>query len=103
MNYIVNCNWDFDSDAFDQVSEEAKDFISGLLLKEKSCRLSAGQCLKHEWLTNLPLKAKKYKVRLKSQIMLQKYMAQKKWKKHFYVVTAANRLRKFQLLSLKPS
>ncbi|XP_040185398.1 myosin light chain kinase 3 isoform X1 [Rana temporaria] len=103
MNYIVNCNWDFDSEAFDQVSEEAKDFISGLLLKEKSCRLSAGQCLKHEWLTNLPLKAKKYKVRLKSQIMLQKYMAQRKWKKHFYVVAAANRLRKFQLLSLKPS
>nr|DBA16798.1 TPA: hypothetical protein GDO54_002337 [Pyxicephalus adspersus] len=103
MNYIVNCNWDFDSEAFDQVSEEAKDFISGLLIKEKSCRLSAGQCLKHEWLTNLPLKAKKYKVRLKSQILLQRYMAQKKWKKHFYVVTAANRLRKFKLLSLKPS
>ncbi|XP_018430312.1 PREDICTED: myosin light chain kinase 3 [Nanorana parkeri] len=103
MNYIVNCNWDFDSEAFDQVSEEAKDFISGLLVKEKSCRLSAGQCLKHEWLINLPLKAKKYKVRLKSQVMLQKYLAQKKWKKHFYVVTAANRLRKFQLLSPKPS
>ncbi|XP_073515742.1 myosin light chain kinase 3 isoform X2 [Phyllobates terribilis] len=103
MNYIVNCNWDFDSETFDQVSEEAKDFISRLLVKEKSCRLSAGQCLKHEWLVNLPLKAQKYKVRLKSQVLLQRYMAQKKWKKHFYVVTAANRLRKFQLLSLKPS
>ncbi|KAM5125349.1 myosin light chain kinase 3-like [Mantella aurantiaca] len=103
MNYIVNCNWDFDSEAFDQVSEEAKDFIAGLLIKEKSCRLSAGQCLKHEWLTNLPLKAMKYKVRLKSQILLQRYMTHKKWKKHFYVVTAANRLRKFQLLSLQPS
>ncbi|KAM4018736.1 myosin light chain kinase 3 isoform 2-T2 [Anomaloglossus baeobatrachus] len=103
MNYIVNCNWDFESETFDQVSEEAKDFISRLLVKEKSCRLSAGQCLKHEWLVNLPLKAQKYKVRLKSQVLLQRYMAQKKWKKHFYVVTAANRLRKFQLLSLKPS
>ncbi|XP_073416920.1 myosin light chain kinase 3 isoform X2 [Dendrobates tinctorius] len=103
MNYIVNCNWDFDSETFDQVSEEAKDFISRLLVKEKSCRLSAGQCLKHEWLVNLPLKAQKYKVRLKSQVLLERYMAQKKWKKHFYVVTAANRLRKFQLLSLKPS
>ncbi|XP_069824669.1 myosin light chain kinase 3 isoform X2 [Dendropsophus ebraccatus] len=103
MNYIVNCNWDFDSETFDQVSEEAKDFISRLLVKEKSCRLSAGQCLKHEWLVNLPLKAKKYKVRLKSQVLLQRYIAQKKWRKHFYVVTAANRLRKFKLLSLKPS
>ncbi|XP_075432395.1 myosin light chain kinase 3 isoform X1 [Ascaphus truei] len=103
MNYIVNCNWDFDSETFDQVSEEAKDFISKLLVKEKSCRLSAGQCLKHDWMVDLPLKAKKCKVRLKSQVLLQKYLAQRKWKKHFYVVAAANRLRKFQLLSNKPA
>ncbi|XP_075045318.1 myosin light chain kinase 3 isoform X2 [Mixophyes fleayi] len=103
MNYIVNCNWDFNSEMFDQVSEEAKDFISRLLVKEKCGRLSAGQCLKHEWLVDIALKAKKYKVRLKSQVLLQKYMAQKKWKKYFYIVTAANRLKKFQLLSLNPS
>uniref|UniRef100_A0A8D1T4Y5 Protein kinase domain-containing protein n=1 Tax=Sus scrofa TaxID=9823 RepID=A0A8D1T4Y5_PIG len=95
MNFIVNCNWDFDADTFDGLSEEAKDFVSRLLIKEKSCRMSATQCLKHEWLNNLPAKASKSKVRLKSQLLLQKYMAQRKWKKHFYVVTAANRLRKF--------
>ncbi|XP_027723730.1 myosin light chain kinase 3 isoform X2 [Vombatus ursinus] len=95
MNYIVNCSWDFDADAFEGLSEEAKDFISRLLVKEKSCRMSAAQCLKHEWVNNLPTKATKSKVRLKSQILLRKYMAQRKWKKHFYAVTAANRLRKF--------
>ncbi|XP_034528636.1 myosin light chain kinase 3 isoform X1 [Ailuropoda melanoleuca] len=95
MNFIVNCSWDFDADAFEGLSEEAKDFISRLLVKEKSCRMSATQCLKHEWLNNLPAKASKSKVRLKSQLLLQKYLAQRKWKKHFYVVTAANRLRKF--------
>ncbi|XP_058383705.1 myosin light chain kinase 3 isoform X3 [Diceros bicornis minor] len=95
MNFIVNCSWDFDADTFEGLSEEAKDFVSRLLVKEKSCRMSATQCLKHEWLNNLPAKASKSKVRLKSQLLLQKYMAQRKWKKHFYVVTAANRLRKF--------
>uniref|UniRef100_A0A8C0ZNW5 Protein kinase domain-containing protein n=1 Tax=Castor canadensis TaxID=51338 RepID=A0A8C0ZNW5_CASCN len=95
MNFIVNCTWDFDADTFEGLSEEAKDFVSQLLVKEKSCRMSATQCLKHEWLNNLPAKASKSKVRLKSQLLLQKYMAQRKWKKHFYVVTAANRLRKF--------
>ncbi|XP_026569810.1 myosin light chain kinase 3 isoform X2 [Pseudonaja textilis] len=95
MNYIINCNWDFDAEAFEQVSEEAKDFVSRLLIKEKSGRISAANCLKHEWLTNLSTKAKRSKVRLKSQMLLQKYMAQKKWKKHFHVVTAANRLRRF--------
>ncbi|XP_030155008.1 myosin light chain kinase 3 isoform X2 [Lynx canadensis] len=95
MNFIVNCSWEFDTDTFEGLSEEAKDFVSHLLVKEKSCRMSATQCLKHEWLNNLPAKASKSKVCLKSQLLLQKYMAQRKWKKHFYVVTAANRLRKF--------
>ncbi|KAH0619613.1 hypothetical protein JD844_000382, partial [Phrynosoma platyrhinos] len=95
MNYIVNCSWDFDAEAFEQVSEEAKEFVSRLLIKEKSGRTSAANCLKHEWLTDLPAKAKKSKVRLKSQLLLQRYMAQRKWKKHFYVVAAANRLRRF--------
>ncbi|KAM3828929.1 myosin light chain kinase 3 isoform 2-T2 [Vipera latastei] len=103
MNYIVNCNWDFDAEAFEQVSEEAKDFVSRLLIKEKSGRISAANCLKHEWLTNLCAKAKRSKVRLKSQMLLQRYMAQKKWKKHFHVVTAANRLRRFPNLPESPA
>ncbi|XP_010159695.1 PREDICTED: myosin light chain kinase 3 [Eurypyga helias] len=101
MNYVVNCSWDFDAEAFEQLSEEAKDFISRLLVKEKSCRMSATQCLRHEWLNNLPAKAKKSKRRLKSQLLLQSYMAHRKWKKHFYVVAAANRLKRFQSMSVK--
>ncbi|XP_069724868.1 myosin light chain kinase 3 isoform X4 [Phaenicophaeus curvirostris] len=101
MNYVVNCNWDFDAEAFEQLSEEAKDFISRLLVKEKSCRMSATQCLKHEWLNNLPAKAKKSKLRLKSQLLLQSYLAHRKWKKHFYVVAAANRLKRFQSMAVK--
>ncbi|XP_051485465.1 myosin light chain kinase 3 isoform X3 [Apus apus] len=101
MNYVVNCSWDFDAEAFEQLSEEAKDFISRLLVKEKSCRMSATQCLKHEWLNDLPGKAKKSKLRLKSQLLLQSYMAHRKWKKHFYVVAAANRLKRFQSMSVK--
>ncbi|XP_009995763.1 PREDICTED: myosin light chain kinase 3 [Chaetura pelagica] len=101
MNYVVNCSWDFDAEAFEQLSEEAKDFISRLLVKEKSCRMSATQCLKHEWLSDLPGKAKKSKLRLKSQLLLQSYMAHRKWKKHFYVVAAANRLKRFQSMSVK--
>ncbi|XP_053934618.1 myosin light chain kinase 3 isoform X2 [Cuculus canorus] len=101
MNYVVNCNWDFDAEAFEQLSEEAKDFISRLLVKEKSCRMSATQCLKHEWLNNLPDKAKKSRLRLKSQLLLQSYFTHRKWKKHFYVVAAANRLKRFQSTAMK--
>ncbi|KAM7040193.1 myosin light chain kinase 3 isoform 3-T3 [Acridotheres tristis] len=101
MNYVVNCSWDFDAEAFEQLSEDAKDFISRLLVKEKSCRMSATQCLKHEWLSNLPAKAQQCQLRLKSQLLLQSYMAHRKWKKHFYVVAAANRLKRFQSMSVK--
>ncbi|KAL6029887.1 hypothetical protein STEG23_036783 [Scotinomys teguina] len=80
MNFIVNCSWDFDADTFKGLSEEAKDFVSRLLVKEKSCRMSATQCLKHEWLNHLPAKASGSNVRLRSQLLLQKYMAQSKWK-----------------------
>lgn len=35
MNFIVNCNWDFDVDSFEGFSEEVKDFVFRLLVKEK--------------------------------------------------------------------
>lgn len=35
MNNILHANWDFDSEAFENVSEEAKDFVSRLLVPAK--------------------------------------------------------------------
>ncbi|XP_043101185.1 myosin light chain kinase 3 isoform X2 [Puntigrus tetrazona] len=97
MNNILHANWDFDAEAFENVSEEAKDFISSLLVPAKCSRMSASGCMKHSWLNNLEDKAKMYKVRLKSQMTLQRYLAaHRQWKKHFYAVAAANRLKRFQ-------
>ncbi|XP_029904511.1 myosin light chain kinase 3 [Myripristis murdjan] len=97
MNNILHANWDFDSEAFENVSNEAKDFISRLLIPVKSGRLSASGCMKHSWLNNLEDKAKVYRVKLKSQVKLQSYLAaHRQWKKHFYVVAAANRLKRFR-------
>ncbi|KAI5626136.1 myosin light chain kinase 3 [Silurus asotus] len=97
MNNILHANWDFDAEAFENVSEEAKDFIAKLLIPAKCSRLSASGCMKHSWLNNLEEKAKQHRVRLKSQMRLQRYLAaHRQWKKHFYAVTAANRLKRFQ-------
>lgn len=41
MNFIVNCSWDFDADTFEGLSEEAKDFVSRLLVKEKRCPIAS--------------------------------------------------------------
>uniref|UniRef100_UPI00398EC822 myosin light chain kinase 3 isoform X2 n=1 Tax=Pristiophorus japonicus TaxID=55135 RepID=UPI00398EC822 len=99
MNNIINANWNFDTEGFENVTEESKEFVSNLLVKEKS-RFSAAQCLKHNWLNNLAEKAKKCRVRLRSQVMLQKYIAQRLWRKNFYAIAAANRFRKMNQQSL---
>ncbi|CAL8243535.1 unnamed protein product [Lota lota] len=96
MNNILHGQWEFDSEGFENVTSEAKDFISELLIPTKSGRLSASGCTKHRWLNKLEEKAKHHHVTLKSQIKLQRYLAaHRQWKKHFYVVTAANRLQRF--------
>ncbi|KAI4897336.1 hypothetical protein NFI96_015485, partial [Prochilodus magdalenae] len=80
LNNVLTVNWYFDEDAFEHVSAEAKDFVSNLLIKERSGRLSATQCLKHPWLNNISEKAKSNNIVLKSQVLLKKYMARRLWK-----------------------
>uniref|UniRef100_A0A670Z832 Myosin light chain kinase family member 4 n=1 Tax=Pseudonaja textilis TaxID=8673 RepID=A0A670Z832_PSETE len=58
LNNILACRWDFEEEEFQNVSEEAKDFISKLLIKEKCWRISAGAALKHPWLSNQTLHCK---------------------------------------------
>ncbi|KRY50894.1 Twitchin [Trichinella britovi] len=50
LKNVKNCDWDFDSDAFKTVSDEAKDFIKKLLVRDPNCRLTVQQCLEHPWL-----------------------------------------------------
>lgn len=48
---ITRADYDFDDDAFEAVSQEAKDFITGLLVHRKEDRLTAEQCLISQWLS----------------------------------------------------
>nr|XP_046469209.1 titin homolog isoform X3 [Neodiprion pinetum] len=47
---ITRADYDFDDEAFDAISQDAKDFISALLEKRKELRMSAKQCLEHPWM-----------------------------------------------------
>ncbi|XP_015274428.1 PREDICTED: LOW QUALITY PROTEIN: myosin light chain kinase 2, skeletal/cardiac muscle [Gekko japonicus] len=94
LNNVLASNWYFDEEAFEGISEEAKDFVSHLIIKEKSKRLNAAQCLQHPWLNNLAEKAKRVNRRLKSQVLLRKYVMRRRWKKNFIGVCAANRFKK---------
>ncbi|KAM9445724.1 myosin light chain kinase 2, skeletal/cardiac muscle [Clarias gariepinus] len=94
LNNVLTVNWYFDEETFEHISPEAKDFISNLLIKERSGRLSAAQCLKHPWLNNISEKAKRSNIILKSQVILKKYMARRLWKKNYIAIAAANRFKK---------
>lgn len=47
---ITRVDWDFEDEAFDHVSQDAKDFISKLLLQRKEDRMTADECLNFRWL-----------------------------------------------------
>ncbi|XP_041252159.1 myosin light chain kinase 2, skeletal/cardiac muscle [Onychostruthus taczanowskii] len=94
LNNVLAANWYFDEETFESVSNEAKDFVSNLIIKDKSARMSADKCLQHPWLNNLAEKAKRSNRRLKSQVLLKKYVMRRRWKKNFIGVCAANRFRK---------
>ncbi|CAB1332161.1 unnamed protein product [Coregonus sp. 'balchen'] len=52
LNNILACQWNFEEEEFTDISEEAKDFITRLLVKSNSWRMSASQSLKHSWLSD---------------------------------------------------
>lgn len=50
LKNVKACNWEFDDEAFRNVSEQAKDFIRRLLTRNKEKRMTAHECLIHPWL-----------------------------------------------------
>ncbi|XP_031566034.1 serine/threonine-protein kinase HSL1-like isoform X3 [Actinia tenebrosa] len=50
FNNISHVDYEFDDEYFKDLSSSSKEFISDLLLKNPRDRMSAEECLKHEWL-----------------------------------------------------
>jgi myosin-light-chain kinase len=51
-NNITKAEFDFDDESFHIISNEAKDFISKLLVKDMNKRMLAHECLNHSWLNS---------------------------------------------------
>lgn len=50
MGNVSKVDYDFDDEAFDVISSEAKNFIEKLLVKKPNERLTAAQALQHPWI-----------------------------------------------------
>ncbi|XP_012943814.2 myosin light chain kinase, smooth muscle [Aplysia californica] len=94
---VTSGDYDFDDEAFDEISDQAKDFISKLLVKKKEKRLLTAQCLSHDWLTQDEVDGMRYK-RLNTE-RLRRFMVRRKWLKTGNAVLAVSRLLKSSSLS----
>ncbi|XP_061547595.1 myosin light chain kinase, smooth muscle-like isoform X2 [Phycodurus eques] len=93
---VTSATWDFEDEAFDEISDDAKDFITRLLKKDMKARLSCHQCLEHTWLkqdTNT-MKTKKL-----SKERMKKYILRRKWQKTGHAVRAIGRLSSMAMMA----
>ncbi|XP_029930117.1 myosin light chain kinase 2, skeletal/cardiac muscle isoform X2 [Myripristis murdjan] len=52
LNNILSCKWGFEEEEFRDTSSEAKDFITRLLVVNKSWRMGTAEALRHPWLSD---------------------------------------------------
>jgi serine/threonine protein kinase len=90
MTNVTRAIYDFDDEAFDPISDEAKDFIAKLLIKEPTKRLTPQQCLQHKWLAKMP--AKKGKAQQLDKTKLKKYVVRRRWQKAVTAIMALSRM-----------
>ncbi|XP_034642446.1 myosin light chain kinase, smooth muscle [Trachemys scripta elegans] len=93
---VTSATWDFDDEAFDEISDDAKDFISNLLKKDMKSRLDCTQCLQHPWLQK---DTKNMEAKKLSKDRMKKYMARRKWQKTGHAVRAIGRLSSMAMIS----
>uniref|UniRef100_H0V3V2 Myosin light chain kinase, smooth muscle n=1 Tax=Cavia porcellus TaxID=10141 RepID=H0V3V2_CAVPO len=93
---VTSATWDFDDEAFDEISEDAKDFISNLLKKDMKNRLNCTECLQHPWLMK---DTKNMEAKKLSKDRMKKYMARRKWQKTGNAVRAIGRLSSMAMIS----
>lgn len=74
---ITRADYDFDDEAFEAVTQNAKDFISNLLVHRKEERLSAKQCLESTWLSQQN-DVSSSKIRICTD-KLKKFIIRRKW------------------------
>ncbi|XP_072549653.1 myosin light chain kinase, smooth muscle isoform X2 [Salminus brasiliensis] len=86
---VTGAQWEFDEESFEDITRQAKDFISSLLHKDVRRRLSCEEALAHSWMVDSanPSTAKNL-----SKDKMKKFLARQKWKKTGKAVLALKRM-----------
>lgn len=88
---VTAAHYTFDEESFEDISDQAKDFISSLLKKDQRCRLSCTEALAHPWMVSFtPLTRRPTKSLNKGK--MKRFLAKRKWKKTGKAVLALQRM-----------
>ncbi|XP_017325060.1 myosin light chain kinase, smooth muscle isoform X1 [Ictalurus punctatus] len=96
LSNVTSATWDFEDEAFDEISDEAKDFISNLLKKDMKARLTCEQCFQHPWLKQ---DTKNMEAKKLSKERMKKYILRRRWQKTGHAVRAIGRLSSMALMA----
>merc|ERR1711997_686245 len=86
---LSGLNYDFDDEAFEHISEDAKDFIHKLLVKDQRKRLKALECLKHPWLNQRESDKRTWKEINTDK--LKSFLMRRRWQKAAHAIRALGR------------
>ncbi|XP_070846734.1 myosin light chain kinase, smooth muscle-like isoform X2 [Chaetodon trifascialis] len=88
---VTAARYEFDQESFEDISDQAKDFITSLLKKDRRCRLSCTEALAHPWMVSFtPLTRRPTKSLNKGK--MRRFLAKRKWKKTGKAVLALQRM-----------
>ena len=90
---ILACDYTTDEPEFEDISDEAKDFISRLLVIDCNRRLSASEALLHPWLQPQIRSSRRISM-IQTSPKLTDVMARLRWQKCTNVLTACSTLNK---------
>ncbi|XP_061611605.1 myosin light chain kinase, smooth muscle-like isoform X1 [Phyllopteryx taeniolatus] len=88
---VTAAHYNFDPESFEDISDQAKDFISGLLKKERRSRLSCIEALVHPWMASFTSLNRRPTKSLRKEKM-RRFLAKCKWKKTGKAVLALQRM-----------
>ncbi|XP_039991866.1 myosin light chain kinase, smooth muscle-like [Xiphias gladius] len=91
LGLVTAARYEFDQESFEDISDEAKDFISSLLKKDRRCRLSCTEALFHPWMASFTPLTRRPTKSLKKEKM-RRFLAKRKWKKTGKAVLALQRM-----------
>ncbi|XP_076853152.1 myosin light chain kinase, smooth muscle isoform X3 [Brachyhypopomus gauderio] len=88
---VTAAEWDFDEESFEDITDQAKEFISSLLHKDTRRRMSCEDALSHPWMVAFE-SAQPNTAKNLSKEKMKKFLARQKWKKTGKAMLALKRM-----------